>query len=182
MNSYHCQHGPCFSRHDKELEKREEKRNNSQMPSILIPSQVKRARLTCLTSLLVCPHLTKKKVQRRHPLRRAQPRLPRKVMPVRNQPLHEVINTRIPALRTDSHHIGRNVICCKVQQGPWQRSLCHSVRCPRQIMRAVRLQDSRTPTSYIVGQGGRWHDCPVVDSPFRPHPFIHSPLPGLPSR
>lgn len=117
------------------------------------------------------------KVQRRHPLRRAQPRLPRKVMQVRNQPLHEVIDTRIPALRTDSHHIGRNIICCEVQQGPWLRRLCHVVRCPRQIVRAVRLQESRTPSSYIFGPGGRWHDCPVVDSPFGRTPSSTLPFP-----
>lgn len=50
------------------------------------------------------------KVQRRHPLVGAEARLAREVVQVRHQPLHQVPEPRVLALRVDSVCVGRDVV------------------------------------------------------------------------
>lgn len=62
---------------------------------------------------LPAPH---EEVERRHPLVCAQPRLARKVVQVRDEPLHEVLEARILALRVDADRVGRDVVDRQIQQ------------------------------------------------------------------
>lgn len=55
-------------------------------------------------------------IQRRHPLVGAQPRLPRKVVQMGDQPFHEVLESCIVALRVDANGVGCDVVDRQIQE------------------------------------------------------------------
>lgn len=57
-----------------------------------------------------------KEIKGRHPLIGAQPRLPREVVEVCDQPLHEILEARIAALRVDTDRVRRDVVDREIQK------------------------------------------------------------------